>query len=197
MKYCTYTYKGRKIGGVKELDDFLLEKKRYEAKLGDMVFSHSTRQLAALDKKAQVDKKKDELDRKYEEARKKAKQYGADEEAILKMERPYIGVSEFLTGQRNREGKLYFPEFVAQNYWANRYYEWAKGNFTDDEINLFFDGDKSKATPIPLGNDADWRDSAGVLKETFGTTEQERLRDLMQDKWEHQAKYGTELHNIL
>jgi t-SNARE complex subunit (syntaxin) len=98
MKYCTYTYKGRKIGGVKELDDFLLEKKRYESKLGDMVFSHSTRQLAALDKKAQVDKKKDELDKKYEDARKKAKQYGADEEAVLKMERPYIGVSEFLTG---------------------------------------------------------------------------------------------------
>jgi t-SNARE complex subunit (syntaxin) len=98
MKYCTYTYKGRKIGGVKELDDFLLEKKRYESKLGDMVFSHSTRQLAALDKKAQVDKKKDELDKKYEKARNEARQYGADEEAFLRMERPYIGVSEFLTG---------------------------------------------------------------------------------------------------
>jgi hypothetical protein len=62
---------------------------------------------------------------------------------------------------------------------------------------LFFDGDKSKVAPVPLGNDVDWRDSNGVLKETFGTPEQERLRDLMQDKWEHQAKYGTELHNIL
>ena len=199
MKYCTYTYKGRKIGGVKELDDFLLEKKRYESKLGDMVFSHSTRQLAALDKKARVDKKKDELDKKYEKARNEARQYGADEEAFLRMERPYIGVSEFLTGQRNRLGKLYFPEFIPKNYWSNRFYEWAKGpdKFTDDEINVFFDGDRSKAVAIPLGNDQDWKDSNGELKEEFGTDEQKRLRDLMEDKWKHQAKYGTELHNIL
>ena len=43
MKYCSYFYKGRKIGDIKALDDFLLEKKRFEPILGDMVFSHSTR----------------------------------------------------------------------------------------------------------------------------------------------------------
>ena len=55
----------------------------------------------------------------------------------------------------NRLGKLYFPEFIPKNYWSNRFYEWAKGpdKFTDDEINVFFDGDRSKAVAIPLGND--------------------------------------------
>ena len=36
MKYCTYTYKGRKIGDVKALNDFLLEKKPYENSLGEV-----------------------------------------------------------------------------------------------------------------------------------------------------------------
>ena len=131
-----------------------------------------------------------------EKAKDNAKQYGADEEAMLKMERPYVGVSEFLAGQRNVENKLYFPEFIPQEYWSRRYHEWAKGNFSDDEIAIFFDGDKSKVVPVPLGNTQDWKEN-GKLKEDFGTDEQKRLRDLMQDKWEHQAKYGTEIHNVL
>ena len=43
MKYCTYTYKGREIGDVKALNDFLLEKKPYENTLGDMVFQRNSR----------------------------------------------------------------------------------------------------------------------------------------------------------
>lgn len=197
MKYCNYFYKGKKIGDVKALNDFLLEKKRLEPILGDAVFSHSTRQVAAMARAEAASKEKDKLDKLYKEAKDKASQYGVDEEAVLIMERPYVGVSEFLSGQRNREGKLYFPEFVPKEYWSRRYYEWAKGVFTDDEIELFFDRDKSKVAPVPLGNDQDWRDSKGELKEDFGTDEQKRLRDAMQDKWTHQAKYGTEIHNVL
>jgi hypothetical protein len=29
------------------------------------------------------------------------------------MKRPYVGVSEFLSGQKNERGVLYFPEFIA------------------------------------------------------------------------------------
>jgi hypothetical protein len=43
MKHCSYYYKGRYIGNIKALDNFLLEKKKYESKLGDMVFQYSTR----------------------------------------------------------------------------------------------------------------------------------------------------------
>lgn len=197
MKSCNYYYKERLIGNIEKLDDFLLEKKRFEPILGDMVFSRNPRQLESMSRIKQVIKKKNQLDEKYRQAKAKAKQYGADEEAMLKMERPFVGVSEFLSGQRNYEGKLYFPEFIAQNYWAERYHEWAKGNFTEDEKELFFDNDDSKITPIPLGNPNDWRNQDGSYKETFGTNEQERLRDLMQNKWENQAKYGNEIHSIL
>ena len=196
MKYCTYTYKGRKIGDVKALNDFLLEKKPYENSLGDMVFQRNPRQLAAIDKLRKAALEKVALEKAYKKAKDNAKQYGIDEEAMLKMERPYVGVSEFLSGQRNAEGKLYFPEFVPKEYWSRRFHEWAKGNFTDDEIELFFDNDKSKIVPIPLGNVQDWKENR-ELKEEFGTDEQKRLRGLMEDKWKHQADYGTEIHNVL
>lgn len=196
MKHCTYTYKGREIGDVKALNDFLLEKKPFENSLGDMVFQYNSRQLDAIEKLKKAAAEKVALEKAYKKAKDNAKQYGADEEAMLKMERPYVGVSEFLAGQRNVENKLYFPEFIPQEYWSRRYHEWAKGNFSDDEIAIFFDGDKSKVVPVPLGNAQDWKEN-GKLKEDFGTDEQKRLRDLMQDKWEHQAKYGTEIHNVL
>jgi hypothetical protein len=46
------------------------------------------------------------------------------------MEKPYVGVSEFLSGQRNRDGHLYFPEFIPKNYWSNRFLDWASGKYT-------------------------------------------------------------------
>lgn len=207
MKSCVYYYKNRLIGDIKRLDDFLLEKERFQPTLGDMVFSRTSKQLSSVSKIRALEERKVELDKIYNQAKeeaRKAKMQGEDEEEYLRMKRPYVGVSEFLSGQRNEnrkgpdgKGVLYFPEFIAQNYWAGRFHEWAKGNFTDDEVELFFDGDKSKITPVELGNVNDWRDSSGMYKETFGTKEQERLRDLMQDKWKHQAEYGSEIHNIL
>ena len=174
MKSCTYFYKGKKIGNVKELDDFLLEKQRFESKLGDMVFELTSAQLDAQEKLDVARKNEEELKKKYEEARKearKARRFGGSEEEVIRLKRPYVGVSEFLNGQRNSEGNLYFPNFIAENFWSERYYEWAKGNFTEDEIKVFFDGDETKAVAIPLGNDKDWRDSKGILKEDFGTDE--------------------------
>lgn len=200
MKSCTYFYKGKKIGNIKELDDFLLERQRFESKLGDIVFELTSAQSDALVKLDVARKNEEELKKKYEEARRaarKAKRYGESEEAVLRMKRPYVGVSEFLNGQKNSEGKLYFPNFIPENFWSERYYEWAKGNFTEDEIKVFFDGDETKTIPIPLGNDKDWRNSTGDLKEDFGTDEQKKLRDMMTDKWAAQAQYGTELHNIM
>jgi hypothetical protein len=35
---CTYTYKGHKFDSVEALNDFILSKKKFESKYGDMVF---------------------------------------------------------------------------------------------------------------------------------------------------------------
>nr|DAT46443.1 MAG TPA: hypothetical protein [Caudoviricetes sp.]DAU59265.1 MAG TPA: hypothetical protein [Crassvirales sp.] len=39
---CKYIYKGHTFESEVELDDFLLEKRKYESKYGDLVFSKTT-----------------------------------------------------------------------------------------------------------------------------------------------------------
>ena len=200
---CVYFYKGNLIGNIKDLDTFLIEKQRFHSTLGDIVFSNPTRLNNAINRLKPAEQKSKELQKQYNEAKEKAKREHSyiDGEEHLVFERPYVGVNDFLSGQRNSiTGNLYFPEFKKEEYWSRRFYEWAKGgvdNFTEDEIALFFDGDKDKVTAITLGNPNDWRESNGVYKKEFGTDEQKRLRKLMEDKWEHQSKYGTEIHNVL
>ena len=193
---CRYKYKGHDIGTVEQLNDFLLEKHPHISKLGDKVFQRTARQLAAQKRLDKSQEKIEELQKRYGEAKLVADSV-IDGEEYMKAHRPYVGVSEFLKGQRNKDGKLYFPEFISGEYWANRYMEWDKGNFTDDEISLFFDGDESKVVAIPVVNYNNWRDSKGVIKEEFGSDEQKRLRKMMEDKWQAQANIGTEIHNVL
>ena len=176
---CRYKYKGHDIGTVEQLNDFLLEKHPHISKLGDKVFQRTSRQLAAQSRLDKSQEKIDELQKRYGEAKLIADNI-IDGEEYLKAHRPYVGVSEFLKGQRNEKGVLYFPEFISGEYWTNRYMDWDKGKFTDDEIALFFNNDKDAITSIAIGNYNDWRDAKGVIKEDFGTDEQKRLRKMME-----------------
>ena len=58
---------------------------------------------------------------------KKAKASYIDGEELLTFPKPYRGVTEFLSGHKNEEGRLLFPEFIANNYWSNRFYAWNLG----------------------------------------------------------------------
>ena len=191
---CNYTYKGHIIGNVQQLDDFLLSKKRFEPTLGDIVFSKNTKQLASMNRIETINKDAEDLGKRYAEA--KARAQIIDGEEILKATRPFVGVSEFMSGLRNNQGKLWFPEFTTE-YWANQYINWSNGIYTQDEIEIFFNGDKSKIYSLELGNQKEWRKPDGSLKDTFGSVEQNKFRQLMEDKWKHQASYGNDIHAIL
>lgn len=192
---CSYTYKGHAIGNIRQLDDFLLSRKIFESTLGDVVFSkNSTKQLASMNKINIINKDAEDLGKRYAEA--KANAQVIDGEEVLKATRPYVGVSEFMSGLRNDQGKLWFPEFTTE-YWANQYINWSNGNYTQDEKNVFFNGDESKVYSLELGNQKEWRNLDGSLKDTFGSAEQNKFRQLMEDKWKHQASYGNDIHAIL
>ena len=106
---CRYKYKGHDIGTVEQLNDFLLEKHPYISKLGDKVFQRTARQLAAQKRLDKSQEKIEELQRRYGEAKLVADRV-IDGEEYMKAHRPYVGVSEFLKGQRNKDGKLYYDE---------------------------------------------------------------------------------------
>ena len=135
---CIYSYKGKQFQSIQQLDDFLLEKQIYESKYGDLVFSMTEKQLSAQNRIDSINKEAEELNKKYAEAKKNAS--FIDSEEILKMTRPYVGVSEFLMDQRNDEGELWVPTFTTE-YWAKQYLNWSQGIYSKDEKDAFFDGD--------------------------------------------------------
>lgn len=207
---CQYYYKGQLIGDIRQLDDFLLSRQKFESKYGDLVFQSPTvAMLTAVDKAKEMEKTAKALEDEYN----KAKRAYVDGEEILNFPKPYRGVTEFLSGHRNEDDKLLFPEFIADNYWSNRYYAWnlgrrqekdrngkiIKDGFTDEEIELFFNGDDSDLASkrIPLGDPSTWQNSKGEFRNEWGSKEQNELRAKMEDKWKHQAQFGTELHNVL
>ena len=151
---CSYTYKGKFIGDIQALNDFLLEKEPYLNKYGDQVFQIKNLMREAQDTIDRMLRFSETLQYSASVSPNQAYKNGlrnsenVDEEIIPKMLRPYIGVTEFLRGQRNSKGHLYFPEFIEKEYWSRRFMDWADGKFTDDEIKLFFDGDSSKAAAI-------------------------------------------------
>ena len=206
---CQYYYKGRLIGDILQLDDFLLSKHKFESSLGDMVFQLSAAHLATIKNVEALE----EESKKMEDDYKKAKASYIDGEELLSFPKPYRGVTEFLSGHKNEEGRLLFPEFIANNYWSNRFYAWNLGRkqkkdrlgrviqegFTEEEIELFFGGDDSnlESKRIPIGDPSTWMKNQNEFKSNWGTQQQNELRAKVEHKWKKQAQFGTELHNVL
>lgn len=174
---CIYYYNGHTFKSELELDDFLLANRKLVSKYGDIVFSRTTRANHTYDilmtKKVETDKLRDT----YIKLRQKWKE---DDESY-EIQRPYIGVTEFLSGLRNSNGTLLFPEFKEEEFWKRRKEKWSNGEFTKDEAEILFQkvGDTYTTEPI-------------VDNDQF-----ELSRGLVEDKWKSQGKIGTELHKVM
>lgn len=175
---CNYFYKGHIFKSELELDDFLLEKFPFEPILGDLVFSMTPSQLNISSQLSTIAKDAYKLNKKYKELLNSGKViYNEDGEMAVE-DPPYIGVNKFLSGLRNEQGELLFPEFREEEYWNRRYLNWKIGQFTESELQEFeFD----KNNPPNITDQNQW----------------EKLRKSMTHRWEVQAKTGTAIHNIL
>lgn len=170
---CIYEYKGHKFKNEFELTDFLLETQQYESKYGDLVFELSNATLKTKDQVEKLAKESKELKKILDES---VKTYG-DGEIQEQLKRPYCGVTQFLSGLRNSKGDLFTPEFT-DKYWTDqRYPAWKNGDFTDDEVETFFDSpDQAK----PITNETDFQ----------------KYRNMMEDRWKQQAELGETVHSM-
>ena len=187
---CRYIYKGQVFESEAALDDFLIEKRKYESKFGDLVFQRTAPFLRAKDIiENKILKDSSDMERLMQEARLRAGSFDGDE--ILEFKAPYIGVTKFLSGLEV-DGKLLFPEFRVEEYWNNRKESWTKplesgekleDRFTKDEIDIFFEGNtfEEKLSKVRLLNQ----------------DESKQLQELMTNKWDYQAAAGTAVHYIL
>ena len=187
---CRYIYKGQVFESEAALDDFLIEKRKYESKFGDLVFQRTAPFLHAKNIiENKILKDSSNMERLMQEARLRAGSFDGDE--ILEFKAPYIGVTKFLSGLEVN-GKLLFPEFRVKEYWSGRRESWTKplesgekleDRFTKDEIDIFFEGSthEEKISKLKLLNQ----------------DESKQLQELMTNKWDYQAAAGTAVHYIL
>ena len=187
---CTYIYKGNKFNSEAELDDFLLEKDKYLSQYGDIVFSMTSAQTSAYNSLDQATKTA--VATKAQAKWKTAKKIYT-EDGVYANIKPYMGVNEFLEGLTNSDDKLFFPEFVENNYWTKRFLDWAEGKYTEDEQELFgFTSDiKPKFDVHP-----DLLTFKGEDLNDVSTEEQKKLRAKMEEKWKNQALFGDVVHFI-
>ena len=173
---CNYFYNGHKFDSELELDDFLLANGKLVSKLGDIVFSQTSAQNQVASMLQDIERGSRDLQDKYREWRHSSKMHYNENGEELFEDPPYIGVNRFLSGLKNANGELLFPEFREEAYWAKKTSEWREGKFTDDELTLF-----------------------GVEQDTQ-ITDQDQLktmRETIENKWKTQAKTGTAIHSVL
>ena len=182
-----------------ELDSFLLGRKELIEKYGDEVFSKKKADKKVLNVNNLVsdigpNATAKELKKKWREAK---REY-IDGEEIVKIAPPYVGVTSYLSSV-TIDGTLLFPEFTPdytkdgkKGYWPRRIEHWTgKANpdetnqpkWTEDEIELFFNGDAELAERTTLS--------------PSDTDTIQLYRQLMTKRWEQQARLGTQIHSVL
>lgn len=201
---CKYIYKNNIVFDSEiELDDYLIEKRKYESLYGDMVFSKEIKSpllhtMKMIDTKVKGDASR--LEEKFREARKKGTGY--DGETSYEFKSPFIGVNKWLSQLRTEEGNRLFPEFT-DAYWTERISVWTApvqpdevfykedgtGRYTKDEINVFFPGDtfqEKVQNARPLRKNPDFKKDEPTI-----------MKVLMEQKWKKQNLIGQALHFIM
>ena len=182
---CRYIYKGHEFKSEIALDDFLIENKQYESILGDIVFSSSTKQNDVHATLIDISKRSEELQKKYKEWERQKKMIYTEDGDQSFDQPPYIGVNKFLSGLKNENGELLFPQFIKDNYWNGRFSRWKNGDFTNP------DGKLNQSEIEEFGIDPKNPPKITDRKQL------EDMRDQMEKRWEIQAKTGTAIHNVL
>ena len=134
---CRYNYKGYEFDSELALDDFLIERKKYESVLGDIVFHQTTTKSETQKLLVELEKESKELDKIYQEVKRQNEliyaQEGGDA-SFVKL--PYIGVNKYLSGL-TIDGDLLFPEFREESYWTGQYSRWKRGRVSDEQLEVF------------------------------------------------------------
>lgn len=187
---CKYIYKGHVFNSEIELDDFLISKYKYESTFGDLVFNKKIEQLDSITKLNNFQKES----KNYKDAWNYKKKY-IDGEEIGERKKPWKGVTAYLSEIKTDDGHPLFPIFNIENYFSEKIPIWTDptlnrdihvlydpakkiGVFTQEEIDIMFDGDINKAKYLTKEEALKWQ-------------------EIIKNKWEQQAEMGTAIHAIL
>ena len=137
---CLYYYKGKLIGNELQLNDFLIERKKFHSKYGDVVFERSVlaNQVADIidnsivtesaSWKAKMDAMWRSQDKKY---------YDEDGEKVIYdiNNPPFVGVNKYFDHfGDDGNGQRLTAEFKPNEFWPRMYERWNNGDFSNDDL---------------------------------------------------------------
>lgn len=183
MVNCKYEYKGHIFENEVQLDDFLINNRKFESEFGDMVFSLATK-LDTLHKAREMQDATKDL-------KKKSKPIYIDGEDVSTEPPPYIGVTAFLASYITQDEKQLTPEFRKDEFFKRKELIW--GDETQD-INVDYDSRTGKGVytkeerALIFGNDPVRRLSKEEMK---------LWEDIIYEGWQQQGTMGSDVHFII
>lgn len=171
---CVYFFNGKFFKDELSLDKFLMESYPLKSILGDLVFQLTKEQEVPAAKLTELSKDSKKAKEAYLKARAEGKLEVVDGEEVHK-DPPFIGVNRFLASIEIG-GKRLFPEFIADNYWANRKEDYATKGIPEDVAEVM---------GLQKGD---------IIKDEAKFQE---IRERMTLRWKQQAKCGDAAHAVL
>lgn len=190
---CVYYYKGNLIGNELQLNDFLIERKQFHTKYGDVVFKRSNKAnqvIQIIDEKIIPESQtwKFKMDEMWKNG---GRLYDDDGEKVIIYDQkhpPFIGVNKYVDRFGAETNERLNAEFKPEEYWTRMFDRWTKGQFTTENAanpNEIVDiikqvtGEDPTTIPGPL------------TKNTM-----EGWRKIIESKWRAQGEIGTAVHAV-
>ena len=187
---CNYFFKDVLIGDEFQLNDFLISNRHLlESNQSDLVFQKTKKQERTEEVfKAHIRENARRAD-KIKHARNTI-----DGEVVDQVEKPYIGVTEFLDSFKSWDDSPLFPIFIDENYWYNKMNQWKDGLYADeDEVILL--GTKLDGEEFQTVNQ-----NGNTYVKGKRITDQSTLQHfqkLLTEKWKVQNLAGIDVHEVL
>lgn len=184
---CVYYYKGKLIGDELQLNDFLIERRKFHSKYGDVVFKRTNKAnevIRIIDDSIipESGSWKEKMDEMW---RNGGRLYDEDGDKVIVYDKehpPFVGVNKYVDRYGENEGNRLNAEFKPEEYWSRMYDRWTKGNFNDTAITEIIKqvtGEDPSTIPGPLTQD------------TMDT-----WRKAVESKWKAQGEIGTAVHAV-
>ena len=181
---CVYKYKSIVFNSELELDDFILSNsKDLVDQIGDLAYQAlSSSQQARLKSIQAVQELNKTLKNDLKNKNRDPFNYMYGD--YVDVDKKYIAITKFLSGLKNIDGKLLFPEMIKENFFAERTKDWLIGRFTDRELENLKD-------ILELS-----RDSNGKLlpPQHIDQNTIQDIKDALESMWDAEAKIGSAIH---
>ena len=183
---CIYYYKDKLIGNEIQLNDFLIEKKKFHSKYGDVVFQRSVkanRIVQTIDET--IIPESSTWKAKYDEMWKNGgKLYDYDGEKVIVYDRehpPFIGVNKYVDRFGSDTNERLNAEFIPDEFWNRMYDRWNKGEVNEELFDIIqqVSGDDPRQMQGPFSKDT-----------------LDSWRKIIEGKWSAQGEIGTAIHAI-